>query len=258
MSKQTWTNEIVGITAEAAACFGFILENNLEEDRIYWPFVHKIMLVILKACEKNNLVLTKHQGKNNGKVDFIGEIDDPTSLDPNEKVKVSMKTLMGKDGKICPQGGQATYTTFHTVYHRECPIPDPKFSRFEANTFRWNWIKKHIGEFLNKMQDWTFCCDYLLLIENCKNEPRARFLENKNIDFTKLNIEYKHPEYFEKDHRTISGEKSEFSTNVYYIDKGEQINIGEFQFHHEKKRKKGEKKKGRNVIKFRFYKKFYV
>ena len=71
-------------------------------------------------------------------------------------------------------------------------------------------------------------------------------LNNKNIDFSKLNLKFTKDKYteFNPDKKKII----EFSTNIYYENNNQKINIGELQFHH----------KSRQVIKFRFYKNFYI
>ena len=119
--------------------------------------------------EENNIILTEHLGGDNGKVDFKGELDDPWNPEPNIRINVSMKTLKRKDGKIAPQGGQMTYNSFDTIF--DCEKPDSSISRVVANTRRWNWIRENIAEFLFTMQERLFCCDVLLLLENCEKNP---------------------------------------------------------------------------------------
>ena len=235
------TNETRGITAEYALCVLFNIKNYIEHHRLDFSLCNKLIASNLcLICEANEIVPQVHIGKENGKTDFLGEVN-------GVKKTISLKTLTKKEGKICPQGGQPTYKSFHT-YHPDCPRPAENLNRVQANSLRWNWIKDNIGEFLNKMQRWTFCCDYLILISNCDKIPSAELLFNKNYDFTKIKIEFNKADYMESPHKKKVGELSEFSTNIYHVVDGEKINIGEFQIHF----------KSRNVIKFRFYKSLFI
>ena len=194
--------------------------------------------------------MTEHIGKENKKTDFYGTVN-------GNKVSVSLKTLKKNDGKICPQGGQPTYVSFHK-YHPECPVPSESLGRFYANTMRWKWIKENMGLFLNRMQEKLFCCDYLMLIYNCDKTPKTEMLKNKGIDFTKVSVHIKNPVYTEKPDNTKKGGVCEFSTTIY-IDNGGYAGkaIGEFQFHTKDLCPNTGKIRGREVIKFRFYNTFY-
>ena len=243
-------NETIGISAEFALCLLFNLSESLERHRIDLDITEQfIESSVVDVFIAENLLLTKHEGKSNGIVDFYGESDG------NPKT-VSLKTLMGKgDGKICPQGGQLTYRSFHT--HFNCLVPEGNLANPTSeerpihNRIRWQFIKNNIGYFLNKMQEQTFCCDYTLLISNCKGIPEPQILKNKNLDFTNINISYAHKDYQEKERE--GQDNTEFSTNVFGDLNGERVKIGEFQFHFKKKNGGG-----RNVIKFRFYKSFFM
>lgn len=246
------TNETIGITAESVACLIFNISCELENDRLSMEFSDKLLKsgVIEDICSKNDLILTEHIGKENKKTDFYGIVNE-------NKVSVSLKTLKKNDGKICPQGGQPTYVSFHK-YHPECPVPNNEISRFYANTIRWEWIKNNIGLFLNRMQERLFCCDYLMLIYNCDKSPKCEMLKNKGIDFRTTKIHIKNPTYTEKPDETKKGGVCEFSTTIYidnngYVGKA----IGEFQFHTKDLCPNSGKIRGREVIKFRFYNTFY-
>ena len=120
--------------------------------------------------------------------------------------------------------------------------------RVEANTIRFEHIKKNIGEILNDMQMKTFCCDYLLLVSNCEKTPKAELLKNKNYNFKKMNISYSRPNYIEGPHKKKPAPATaEFSTTVKCDIGGKNITIGEFQFH----------KSSRSQVKFRFSKSFF-
>ena len=236
-------NETTGMTAEKALCLAFNIEEEIEENRIDANLCDQLLHsgVLSDICRRNGILPHTHIGKENGKTDFLGTVN-------GKEITISLKTLKKSDGKICPQGGQPTYVSFHEKWHPECPKPSPDLTRFEANTQRWNWIKDNIGDFLNKMQQQLFCCDALILLRDCDKSPKAELLENKHYDFVKLNIGFKRPIYAEPPHKKKIGGLSEFSTNVYHtLDDGTQITIGEFQFHF----------RSRDVIKFRFYNRFY-
>ncbi len=251
-SKKRSNNETVGITAESVACLIFNIHCELESERLSVEFSDKLLKsgVIENICSKNNLILTEHIGKENKKTDFYGSVN-------GDKVSVSLKTLKKNDGKICPQGGQPTYVSFHK-YHPECPVPSESLGRFYANTMRWKWIKENMGLFLNRMQEKLFCCDYLMLIYNCDKTPKTEMLKNKEIDFTKVSVHIKNPVYTEKPDKTKKGGVCEFSTTIY-IDNGGYAGkaIGEFQFHTKDLCPTSGKIRGREVIKFRFYNTFY-
>jgi hypothetical protein len=93
------------------------------------------------------------------------------------------------------------------------------------------------------MQEWTFCCDYLVLVSNCAKNPKAELLKNKKFDFTKINLEFEREIYEERPHKKKAGERAEFYSNVFGTFEGERKKIGEFQIHF----------KSRTEIKFRFH-----
>ena len=252
----TPTNESIGISAEYACCLLFNTPNELEEKRIDYDIVDSILRsTLIDLFLDNNLQLTKHIGKGNGSIDFVGICENDTEY------SVSLKTIMGKgDGKICPQGGQMTYCSFHKHFPG-CPRPtdddrvlaNPNpYQRVNANKIRWNWIKENIGLFLNRMQSQTFCCDFTIFISNCRGSPVPVLLVNPCIDFAKINISYKREDYVERCRKDENKEPAEFSTIIYGEFDGTNKKIGEFQFH--KKKIDGS---GRNNIKFRFYKSLF-
>ena len=205
-------NETIGISAEKAICDLYGIDDLISENRFDDNIIENLYNSnLMEVLNKADILIKEHIGGDNGSKDFICNINKSLSL----------KTLKKNDGKICPQGGQPTYRSFHT-HNPNCPIPDENCSRVQANTIRWNWIKSNIGDYLNKMQKQTFCCDYLLLIRNCETKPKSELLKNNNIDFNNVNIEYTNNTYGEEPHKKKIGELTEFG-------------------------------KSRNVIKFRFY-----
>lgn len=233
-------NETIGMSLEKSLCDIFNVDCNIESHRYRDDIVEKMydsnMGEILK---KNDIVITTHLGKDNGPTDFEVESNGISKT-------LSAKTLKRKDGKICPQGGQPTYKRFderHGLVNKTANL-----GRVEANTIRFEYIKKNIGEILNDMQMKTFCCDYLLLVSNCEKTPKAELLKNKNYNFKKMNISYSRPNYIEGPHKKKPAPATaEFSTSVKCDIGGKNITIGEFQFH----------KSSRTEVKFRFSKSFF-
>ena len=138
-------NETIGMSAEKAICDLFNIDDLINEERFDDDIIEKLYNSnLMEVLNKANIVPEEHIGGDNGDTDFIC----------NDGKKLSLKTLKKNDGKICPQGGQPTYKSFHT-HNPSCPIPDKNCSRVEANTIRWNWIKSNMGDYLNKMQKQT-------------------------------------------------------------------------------------------------------
>jgi hypothetical protein len=236
-------NETTGMTAEKALCLAFNIADEIEDTRVDTQLCDQLLQsgILGDICQRNAILPHTHIGKENGKTDFLG-------TSKGKDITISLKTLKKSDGKICPQGGQPTYVSFHEKWHPECPKPNKELSRLEANTQRWTWIKENIGDFLNKMQKQLFCCDVLILIRDCDKAPKAELMENKHYDFAKLNIGFKRPVYAEPPHKKKKDELAEFSTGVFHIlPDGTEVDIGEFQFHF----------KSRKVVKFRFKNTFY-
>ena len=104
----------------------------------------------------------------------------------------------------------------------------------------------NIGAYLNCMLDNTFCCDTLVLLSNClTNKPILEILQKPDFNFTQKNIEFTRPIYEER-WNPKKNKNSEFSTTVKVEIDNSAVSVGEFQFHF----------KSRQVIKFRFFKKF--
>ena len=240
------TNETYGITAEACLAEVYGIPHNIPElnrTRIDDEIKETMRPVFEQFREDNpGVVIESSEGFMNGKVDFR-VVGDKT---------LSLKTLMKKDGKICPQGGQPTYMSFHSDNHfPECSVPAADLSREESNTLRFNWMKDNIGLYLNKMYENTFCCDFLVLMSNCKTNPSVEILIKKHVDFKKENISFTKDTYDEKVDETKKGGRCEFSSEpLMKLESGEIVKIGEIQFHFK------HEARGRDVIKFRFHKKF--
>lgn len=229
-------NETIGMTAELVLCTLFNIPTTIERHR--WDMNMATSMInsnILDLLFIENLVPVKHIGGNNGPVDFMALVGEETKT-------LSLKTLKKNDGKICPQGGQPTYKSFDSRY--DLTKKTSNLDRIQANDLRWKWIQENVGEFLNEMQQKTFCCDYLLLLSNCTKNPRAELLKNKNFDFTHFDeIKFSRETYEERPHSKKPGELAEFYSIVTGNLNGEEKKIGEFQVHF----------KSRQNIKFRFF-----
>ena len=238
------TNETYGITAEACLAEVYGIPHNIAElkrTRIDNEIKETMRLEFEKfRAENPEIVIESSEGFMNGKVDFrvVGN------------KTLSLKTLQKKGGKICPQGGQPTYKSFHNERNfPECPIPPAELSRGESNSLRFNWMKDHIELYLKRMYDNTFCCDYLVLMNNCKTKPSTEILMKKQIDFS--NISFTKDTYEEKVDEKRKGGRCEFSSEpLMKLENGTIVKIGEIQFHFK------HEARGRDVIKFRFHKKF--
>ena len=238
--KKVINNETIGMSLEKYMCDMFNIDCDIEHHRYQDEIIEKMRdSNIIQLLEDNNICVLRHLGKDNGPIDF--------EVDQDSKVgTLSAKTLKRKDGKICPQGGQPTYKSFDEK--NGLVANTANLGRVEANTIRWNWLKKNIGKYLNLMQSKTFCCDFLLLVSNCDKNPKAELLKNKNYNFKKMNIIYSRENYIEAPHKKKpSPATAEFSTTVKW-DTGEKcVTIGEFQFH----------KSSRKEVKFRFAKSLF-
>ena len=101
--------------------------------------------------------------------------------------------------------------------------------------------------YLNKMLEYVFCCDFLMLISNCDKDPKIEFIQKKLNYFDNQTIIFTSNQYIEK-WNPKKNKFSEFSTTIKTKIDGKLYNIGEFQFH----------KSSRQELKFRFYKQFLI
>ena len=232
LTPPSLNNETIGVSAEKAICDLFNIPCGIEPRRLSNVIVQKISdSGILEILKINNILPNKHIGDANGPIDF----------EVNKSETLSLKTLKKKDGKICPQGGQPTYNSFDKKWGL---TEQTKYlERIEANKVRCKFVQNNAGTFLNQMQSDTFCCNYLLLLTNCKKTPKAELLKNKNFDFTKFDsIDFSRENYEERPHSRKPG-PAEFYSLVTGTINGKEKKIGEFQIHF----------KSRKNIKFRFF-----
>jgi len=147
-----------------------------------------------------------------------------------------LKTLMSRDGKVCPQIiGQPSRGSWDKHFKTEFK------GNKQKDKERFDFIKENISDYMKQMLDNLYCCDHLITIVNCKKTPQIILSSSKpDIDFNNFKI------YYTKENYECSWNKdklkfSEFSTSVKTNIGDKQATIGEIQFH-----------KNRNCIKFRY------
>jgi hypothetical protein len=234
--KKNYNNETYGISAEVAVCDVYGLKKSPSyEGRYNKKLVDKLVPVIKNFMEQNpDVIITESCGHNGGKADFIATIG-------SEKGQtLSLKTLMSNDGKIAPQNiGQKARNAWDKHFK----------TGFEGNKQkdkeRFDFIKENIADYLKQMLDNLYCCQYFILIVDCKKTPKIILCSSKpKIDFKNYDVSYSQDEY-KCSWDAVNLRYKGFSTSVKMIYNEKEISIGEIQFHNT-----------RNCIKFRFYSKF--
>lgn len=225
--KKKENNETIGMTAEAVFADVYDIEHTVNAERISDERYRQLEPTISHFKENHpEIEFVRHVGGKNEKEDFIVRVN-------GEEKTLSLKTIKNKTGKICPQGGQPTASSWDKQY-----LPHLKGGRASDHCQRFNYIKSNISDYLEKMKKKLFCCDYLVLILNCKESPSCVMINPEDGFITRRQNEeyvFSRPDFIESEH--------EFSTTVKTKDG---VSIGEFQFH----------KKSRTQVKFRFFKKF--
>jgi hypothetical protein len=222
-------NETSGQTAEYAICKHFGINCDISESRIDSTLCEKIIQLLPNVYFKARPI--ESIGSKNGKTDFKCE----------GGKTLSVKSLMKNEGKICPQTiGQPTLKKWDSNN-------ETGFNGYLGkNEERLDIIKENILAHLNDYLKHTFCCDDLLLISNCNKTPIVEFLSKINNEyFNDKDVYLTRPEYEEKWNEKKQ-KTSEYSSQVKMNLSGDDIVVGEFQFH----------KNSRKQIKFRFYKTF--
>ena len=235
--EKTLNNETIGQTAEYCICLISKIECNINSKRIN-PIIRSKLNKILQT---NNILqklpssIYESCGYKNGSIDF--------KLKNNETL--SIKTLKHNDGRVCPQTvGQPTLKSWDKIWNKEWD------GKIDKNPDRWEFIKINIHNYLNRMLEGIFCCDYLIIIKNCINKPEI-VLYHKELLIKKLNyfqnqtIIYTRDKYEER-WNDKKQKYSEMSSTIKINILDEEIAIGEFQFH----------KSSRKQLKFRFSDKF--
>lgn len=231
-------NYIEGNNVEAA--FYNLIENpkcgfKLEFDK---NKMTKILHIITPFLNKNRLIMKNYMGDNHAdknSADFY-------CIENGVTKSMQMKSLMRKEGKICPSLiGQPSSKSFDkfwnlsfngdTSYHKE----------------RFNFIKNNTQRFLNMQLKHLQTCDFIVLVDNCLTDPNVSFIRKiSNNWFTNRNIDFTKPEYSEYNEK--KQKEKEFSSTLKVFHNNKYISVGELQFHY----------KSRNVVKFRFDKKFLI
>jgi hypothetical protein len=229
-------NETIGQTGECALSELYGINCNISKNRINpilkKRFIKKFQDMGIKSQLPANIV--SHTGSKNNKEDF--------KLENNETL--SLKTLKGKDVKICPQIiGQPTlksWDKYHNTEFNGC---------LSKNKERFDIIKNNIKSILTDMVEHLFCCDNTIIVRNSLKNPEPVLYSKKDLydkmnrfKNTEIDILYTRETYEEKKCNK-SNKTKEFSTTVKFKLKNKIISVGEFQFH----------KASRQQIKFRFY-----
>ena len=227
-------NETIGQSAEAAFCQIANIICNINEKRLCKTIVDKICVQLINSDILNKLPsrIISSCGYTNGSIDF--------KLENGETM--SLKTLKYKNGKICPQKvGQPTLNSWDKIWKK------PYQGKLDKNPERWIFIKENIHDYLNKMIAGIFCCDHLIVINDCMTLPSITLYSNELINnklnyFTNQHIIYS-KEIYEEKWNEKKQKYSEMSSTIKTSINNKIICIGEFQFH----------KTSRLQLKFRFY-----
>ena len=234
--KKNYNNETYGISAEVAVSYVYgIKTSSSYEGRFNKKIVDKLLPVVREFKEKNpDIIINKSCGHNGGKADFIATIGSKNNQ------TLSLKTLMSNDGKIAPQNiGQKARNAWDKHFKTEFE------GNKEKDKERFDFIKENISDYLNQMLDNLYCCQYFILIVDCKKTPKVILCSSKpNIDFKNYDVSFTQNEYkcsWDAENLRYKG----FSTSIKMIYNEKRISIGEIQFHNT-----------RNCIKFRFCSRF--
>jgi hypothetical protein len=177
-------NETAGITAEIA--IGKIFEyqapkvyeylKDVYDGRYDEGLLERLVPAIETAWLDSPLPLPiEAAGPDNGQTDFILEYDS------HETVSLSVKTNLGKLGKVAPQNyGQMTAETWCEHFLDDDVLDNIDDLELEEKQ---ELIRNTIGTDLLYIleEEWNnlFCCDYLLLVSNIKWNPLVTILDNR-------------------------------------------------------------------------------
>lgn len=210
--KQTpkTTNETFGITCEKIICdiHNIIFPTEMKKRVVETRFTTELKKNLETVLEYNCLSIKKYSGNFDDKVDFI--------LSNNKTL--SVKTNLQSD-KICPQIiGQTTRKKFCSYFN----------ILSDSHDIIKKWIFDNRQKILEEYFRHTFCCDYLLWVNEqtaeCKLISRPKIVPFLNTTFTRSLDKW-------NESNTV---KIQIQTNKY-------VSLGEFQLH-----------RNRNCIKFRF------
>ena len=230
-------NETIGQSAEYSICLNAKIKCNIRKNRISTIIVNRLNKIIEKESILNKLPeeISESCGYKNGSIDFLLK----------NKETLSLKTLRFKDGKICPQQvGQPTLKSWDKYWKKKWE------GALDKNPERWEFIKQNIHLYLNEMLRKVFCCDYLIILKNCIDNPSVTYYDKKKLNdklkyFNDQSIIYTREKYEERWNER-KNKYSEMSSTIKIDILGKLIKIGEFQFH----------KSSRKELKFRFWDEF--
>lgn len=234
--ESTTNNETIGQSAEYSICINSNIACHIDNNRVNNIISNRINKLLKDNDILSNIpLIIESCGYKNGSVDF--------KLMNNETL--SLKTLKYKDGKVCPQKvGQPTLKSWDKIWNTNWN------GELNKNKNRWDFIKSNIHNYLNIMLEGIFCCDYLIIIKNCSYFPSINLykknkLKNKLNYFTNQEVLYSR-ELYEERWNEKKQKYSEMSSTIKLIINGNEIKVGEFQFH----------KSSRQELKFRFWGEF--
>ncbi len=202
-----------GLSFESAMARSYNIDDCNTENQVDENLVKKLKSIIDKSNIKTIIpILVSHEGRKNGPVDFIANLQDKSKID------LSIKTNNSKSDKVAPQTiGQCTKNKFFEYFSIEEECTDDEIKEFiEAN------IEPMILEYFFH----TFESNMIYYNEIRKIFKFIKVVGDLHIDDTKISFTH-----IEKN------KKWNESTTVKYNGTA----IGEFQIH-----------KKRNCIKFRF------
>jgi hypothetical protein len=209
-SDQKSTNETFGITCEKIICdiHQVLFPSEMKRRVVETRFTTQLKKNLEAVLKTNGLVVEKYSGNTDDKVDFILT---------NGKT-LSVKTNLQSD-KVCPQIiGQTTRKKFCSYFNI--------FS--DSQDVIKEWIFDNHQKILEEYFRHTFCCDYLLWVNEqtaeCKLISKPKTIRFNNTTFTRSLDKW-------NESNTV---KIQTPTNKC-------ISLGEFQLH-----------RNRNCIKFRF------
>lgn len=216
-----YNNETYGISVEVflADLFNVELKDNYKS-RGSKELVEKLNKTSSKEVktlfEDKNISIAKFSGEAGGLHDFI--------LTNNKTL--SVKSNIGKLGKVCPQKiGQMTSKRFYELYLEKDELPNYEERKLAFKEYVFNNIEKLLKDYYNQL----FSSDFIFYISELNNIKPSFFLLSKEREIE-----------FNKDFISFKKDIEEWKSSNQVIYKGSIL--GEFQLHN-----------NRDCFKFRFF-----
>jgi adenine-specific DNA-methyltransferase len=207
--------EELGILTERVICEVSKIDFNTK--RVYNNIVSEFYNDISKSVNNvyKNIKFTDHLGNMNKEYDFMGVNDTKKKV-----IKVSIKTIMKGNNKICPQKvGQCSLIKFNEKFNTNGG------SMEEIKIYFYDNLECMLNEYLKN----TFCCDNTLIY---------KFKDGLMYDVEKIRI----PKFMKVIFSIKNDIKTWNESNTVYVLAGDnKYTLGEIQIH-----------KNRNCIKYRF------